>query len=87
MTRKKTTITLSISYGEKRLLEELAIRHGCKWGDSKPNVSELISKIATGEISLSGNSESHTERDLSEIYEGISRISQGLALIAKSLSK
>ena len=51
MARKGESITLSLTPEEMAQLELLAIEHGCKWGD-RPNVSELIRRIANGEISV-----------------------------------
>ena len=64
MGRKEQSITLSLSLEDKALLEQLAIRHDCKWGD-KPNISRLIQQIATGSLVISDpNAE---QRKVSEI--------------------
>lgn len=49
MTRKNQSITLAVSESDMQRLEEIAMQHGCKWGDN-PNVSELLRQIAGGEL-------------------------------------
>ena len=49
MTRKNQSITLAVSQSEMQQLEVIAMQHSCKWGD-KPNVSELMRQIASGDL-------------------------------------
>jgi hypothetical protein len=51
MTRKNESITLSCVEADKKALEKLAVKHGCTWGD-KPNISELIQRIAQGKLEI-----------------------------------
>lgn len=54
MSRKGESITLSLSAEEKEQLEAIARLHKCTWG-SKPNISKLVSRIATGSLSVGEN--------------------------------
>lgn len=49
MSRVQQTITIAVSEKLKIRLEQIAAEQGCMWGD-KPNISELIRRIAEGEI-------------------------------------
>ena len=51
MTRKNESITLSCTEADKQALTNLAIAHNCTWGD-KPNISQLITKIARGQLAI-----------------------------------
>lgn len=44
-------VTISINASDRASLENLAKQFGCLWG-SKPNISELISRIAQDKIKL-----------------------------------
>ena len=54
MTRKRSSITLSIAEAEKARLEQLALDFGQTWGE-KPNVSKLMKAIARGKLRLALN--------------------------------
>lgn len=83
MGRKKQTYTFALTAEEKLALEKLAIFFNCKWGE-KANVSELLSKIAQGKISLveSGSVISFSDREefeerilqLTEIVEYLKKV-------------
>jgi hypothetical protein len=62
MTRKES-ITLSLSLSEKEALTQLAIKHGCTWGN-EPNISALLRKIATGQLALVAGSTEHETSQL-----------------------
>lgn len=51
MSRKNESITLSCTESDKKALEKLAIKYGCTWGD-KPNISELVQRIAQGKLEI-----------------------------------
>lgn len=51
MSRKNESITLSCTESDKKALEKLAIKHGCTWGN-KPNISELVQRIAQGKLQI-----------------------------------
>lgn len=54
ISRKRSSITLSISEQEKAQLEELALAFGQTWGE-KPNVSKLMKAIAQKKLRLATN--------------------------------
>lgn len=54
MSRKRSSITLSIDEAEKAQLERLALDFGQTWGDN-PNVSKLMKAIARGQLRLAAN--------------------------------
>jgi hypothetical protein len=72
--RKNETITLSIAPGSNEKLQELALLHGFKWGD-KPNISKMISAIASGDLQLiSPNTpipEGYTQSQISALTKAI----------------
>jgi hypothetical protein len=49
--RRTSVLTISISEADKESLAAIAVKHGCSWGDN-PNISELIRKIAAGELEV-----------------------------------
>lgn len=44
---------MSLSAEEKEQLEVIALHHNCTWGN-KPNVSKLLSRIASGSLAIVG---------------------------------
>lgn len=54
MSRKRPSITLSISEHEKAQLERLALKFDQTWGNN-PNVSKLVKAIAQGKLRLAAN--------------------------------
>ncbi|MFZ9738622.1 MAG: WYL domain-containing protein, partial [Prochlorotrichaceae cyanobacterium] len=71
MPRKRSSINLSVSDHEKQALETLASKFQIYWGD-KPNVSELIKRIAQGKFRVVLNDDWSDDR-----IETLNRI-QGL---------
>ena len=59
--RKRSSITLSISEQEKAQLETLALAFGQTWGE-KPNVSKLLKAIARQDIRLATNHDWESDR-------------------------
>jgi hypothetical protein len=51
MTRKGESLTLSVSHGTRKRLEELAVEQNYLWGD-RPNVSAFIEAIAFQELEV-----------------------------------
>jgi hypothetical protein len=51
----KSVLTISISEKDKGSLAAIALAFDCIWGD-EPNISELIRKIATGELRVVNSS-------------------------------
>lgn len=52
MPKKREVVTLSLAPVHLKALEAIALEHGCKWGE-RPNVSELLRRIAAGELVVS----------------------------------
>lgn len=73
MSRKGESVTVSMSLSEKESLNAIAIEHKCTWG-AKENVSELMRKIAHGELKvIAPNAEYRIEklmnsRECKELY-------------------
>ena len=61
MAAKRSSINLSISSYEKQQLEDLALRLGIYWGE-KPNISEMLKRIAQGKLRVVANDDWTTER-------------------------
>jgi len=61
MAVKRSSINLSISSYEKQQLEDLALRLGIYWGE-KPNISEMLKRIAQGKLRVIANDDWPMER-------------------------
>ena len=61
MPPKRSSINLSVSSYEKQQLEALALKLGIYWGD-KPNISEMLKRIAQGKLRVVANDDWSTER-------------------------
>jgi hypothetical protein len=61
MTKRRPSITLTLSAQEKQALEALAEEFDIHWGD-KPNVSELIKRIAQGKLRVVANDDWSRDR-------------------------
>lgn len=74
MSRKFESLTVSCDLESKEKIEQLALDFNLKWGD-KPNISKLISLIASGDIVLSypntPNPEGYTQKQIEGIKKAI----------------
>lgn len=52
MTRKREALTLSVSPEAKANLEAIAASLGITWGGGRGNVSRMIERIGTGELTV-----------------------------------
>ena len=79
VSRKRESITLSLSLEHKAELEQRALEFGCLWGD-RPNISSLLKAIADGEILLSKSGKpDKKERKL--IKDAIASIQSALTIL------
>jgi hypothetical protein len=84
MSRKNESITLSVDEGQKAQLEAIALKFGCTWGD-KPNVSELMKRIAAGKLEITWGDEAPAPEKNAAIMKAIATIQDGLSLLLRSL--
>lgn len=84
MSRKNESVTLSLDEGQKALLESLALEFGCTWGD-RPNVSELMKRIATGKLKVTWGDETPAPEKNAAVMKAIATIQDGLSLLLRSL--
>lgn len=84
MSRKNESITLSVDEGQKAQLEAIALKFGCTWGD-KPNVSELMKRIAAGKLEITWGDETPAPEKNAAIMKAIATIQDGLSLLLRSL--
>lgn len=77
-------MTLSLNPGEKELLEALAIKFGCTWGEN-PNVTELMGQIARGDRITIQWADSRPADDSKKraIQQAIALIQEGLARLMR----
>lgn len=78
MSKKNESITLSVSTADLKALEALAIAHDCTWGD-KPNVSELVRRLAQGKLRITTSNESYELAQLLDRPE----VQRAIELLAK----
>lgn len=80
MKKRRESVTLSLSAYEKAELEKLALHFECRWGE-RPNISELLKKIAVGDLVISSGDRQINAGDLPSrcrMRMGIEKIKQGL---------
>jgi len=73
--QKRQVGTFNISPEDVKQLERIALDMGCFWGD-RPNVSEMLRRIANGEIVLiyRGEQTQNTQELLSAINKAMSAL-------------
>jgi len=81
MSRKKESVTLSITESDKIAIERLALEFNCTWGD-KPNISRLIKSIAHGNLLVS-KANKPTKEECILIKDAIFKIQDGLSILLK----
>ena len=84
MSRKNESITLSVDEGQKAQLEAIALEFGCTWGD-KPNVSELMKRIASGKLKISWGDETPAPEKNAAVVKAIAVIQEGLSMLLRSI--
>lgn len=80
MTRKREAVTISLTPEHKAILEGIAFRHGCLWGDN-PNISELMRSIADGSLAVVASSATKPENASDPYTKALEKIER----IAKSV--
>jgi hypothetical protein len=80
LSRKSESITLSASEEDKAELENIALEFGCTWGENKPNISQLIKRIANRELLLS-KSDKPAAQKRKLIKDAISSIQEALTIL------
>ena len=79
MSRKKESITLSLSPEHKTELEKLSVQFGYLWGE-KPNISGLLKAIADGDLLLS-KSDKPAKQKRALIKDAICSIQEALNIL------
>lgn len=79
MKKRRESLTLSLSVSEKAELERIALHFGCMWGE-RPNISELLKKIADGDLVVTSGDLAIAGSDLRRcrMRKGIEKIKEGL---------
>ena len=85
MPRKKESITINLSLGERESLEEIALAFGCTWGE-KANISALMSAIAQDKLKVDwADAEPADNPKRAAMLGAIALIQEGLAKLLRLL--
>lgn len=77
MSRKGESVTLSLNESDKQQLELIASELGCTWGD-RPNISRLMSEIASRKVLLHRPNELPNNKTSERGRKAIASIIKGL---------